>query len=146
MLSNFYFSPLTRKTLCKVLPSNVKRLIFISSITGYLRGIQTPQSALVERLNKLMNIGTRSNSLLFPIFISSSIWSDFDPVKKLKEKGLDFSQVINSEDNHVSMKDLRILSNVVIENSPEFLRYGSKKEMRGDLIHLFKNINGLQPV
>ena len=146
MLSNFYFSPLTRKTLCKVLPSNVKRLIFISSITGYLRGIQTPQSALAERLNKLMHIGTRSNSLLFPIFISSSIWSDFDPDKKLKEKGLVFSQVINSKDNHVSMKDLRILSNVVIENSPEFLRYGSKKEMRGDLIHLFKNINGLQPV
>lgn len=146
MLSNFYFSPLTRKTLCKVLPSNVKRLIFISSITGYLRGIHTPQSALVERLNKLMNISTRSNSLLFPIFISSSIWSDFDPDKKLKEKGLDFSQVINPKDNHVSMKELRILSNVVIENSPEFLRYGSKKEMRGDLIHLFKNINGLQPV
>lgn len=146
MLSNFSFSLLTRKTLCKILPSNVKRLIFISSITGYLRGIQTPQSALAERLNKLMHIGTRSNSLLFPIFISSSIWSDFDPDKKLKEKGLDFSQVINPKDNHVSMKELRILSNVVIENSPEFLRYGSKKEMRGDLIHLFKNINGLQPV
>jgi hypothetical protein len=88
MTASLSFRGLACKALDKVLPDNVKRLIFISSITGYLRGIQTPESALAERLNNLMNMGNRSNSLLVPIMFNSKIWRDFDPEKELKLKGL----------------------------------------------------------
>ncbi len=145
MTSSLSFRGLACKALDKVLPDNVKRLIFISSITGYLRGIQTPESALAERLNNLMNMGNRSNSLLVPIMFNSKIWCDFDPDKELKLKGLVYADLIKFKEGNTSMKDLRILSNVFIDNSPHFLRYGSKKVMRNDLIHLFKNIKGLQP-
>ena len=145
MTSSLSFRGMACKALDKVLPDNVKRLIFISSITGYLRDIQTPESALAERLNNLMNMGNRSNSLLVPIMLNSKIWCDFDPEKELKLKGLVYADLIKFKEGNTSMKDLRILSNVFIDNSPHFLRYGSKKEMRNDLIHLFKNIKGLQP-
>ena len=130
MTASLSFRGLACKTLNKFLPDNVKRLIFISSITGYLRDIQTPESALAERLNNLINMVNRSN---------------FDPDKELKLKGLVYADLIKFKEGNTSMKDLRILSNVFIDNSPHFLRYGSKKEMRNDLIHLFKNIKGLQP-
>lgn len=90
-------------------------------------------------------MGNRSNSLLFPIMFNSKIWCDFDPEKELKLKGLVYQDLINFKENKTSMKELRILSNAFIENSPHFLKYGSKNEMRNDLMHLFKNISGLQP-
>ena len=82
---------------------------------------------------------------MVPIMLNSKIWCDFDPDKELKLKGLVYADLIKFKEGNTSMKDLRILSNVFIDNSPHFLRYGSKNEMRNDLIHLFKNIKGLQP-
>jgi hypothetical protein len=89
-------------------------------------------------------MGTKSELLRLPMF-NSKIWCDFDPEKELKLKGLVYADLIKFKEGNTSMKDLRILSNVFIDNSPHFLRYGSKNEMRNDLIHLFKNIKGLQP-
>ena len=145
MTPSLSFRGMVGNTLSRFLPDDVKRLIFISSITGYLRDIQTPESVLAERLKNLMNIGNRSNSLLAPIMLNSKIWCDFDPDKELKLKGLVYADLIKFKESTTSMKNLRILSNVFIDNSPHFLKYGSKKEMRNDLMHLFKNIKGLQP-
>lgn len=146
MAKSLSFRAMSCKILNKILPDKVKRLIFISSITGYLRGIQTPESALAERLNALMNMGNRSNSLLFPIMFNSQIWCEFNPDHELKCRGLNYHDLIKfKEGTATSMKNLRILSNAFIDNSPHFLMYGSKKEMRSDLMRLFKNIQGLQP-
>lgn len=145
MTTSLLFRGLVCKFLDKTLPPKVKRLIFISSITGYLREIHTPESALAERLNNLMNIGNRSNALLLPIMFNSKIWCNFNPTTELKLKGIIYKDLIKFNNPKTSMKDLRILSNMFITNSPIFLRYGSKKMMRNDLIHLFKHYNGLQP-
>ena len=145
MTTSLLFRGLVCKFLDKTLSPQVKRLIFISSITGYLREIHTPESALAERLNNLMNIGNRSNALLLPIMFNSKIWCNFNPTTELKLKGIIYKDLIKFNNPKTSMKDLRILSNMFITNSPIFLRYGSKKMMRNDLIHLFKHYNGLQP-
>lgn len=146
MTASLSFKDLACKTLNKALPDDVKRLIFISSITGYLRNIHTPESALAQRLNDLMNIGNRSNSLLFPIMINSTIWRDLDPDKELRLKGINYRDLIKFKKNETSIKHLRILSNLFIDNSPLFLKYGSKSKMRCDLMRLFRNIQGLQPI
>ena len=76
---------------------------------------------------------------------NSKIWCNFNPTTELKLKGIIYKDLIKFNNPKTSMKDLRILSNMFITNSPIFLRYGSKKMMRNDLIHLFKHYNGLQP-
>lgn len=145
MTKKLTFRGLLCRCLNKILPPNVKRLIFISSVTGYLRGIHTPESALAERINNLMNVGNRSNSLLLPLMLNSKIWCDFDPNTELLLKGIVYKDLVKCNDRGcAAIKDLRILSNAFIKNTPHFLKYGSKKEMRKDLMFLFKNYQGLQ--
>lgn len=135
------------KILNNSLPPDVKRLIFISSITGYLKGIQTPQSALAERINCLMKVCDRSNSLLVPIMFNSKIWSTQDLNQQLTMQGIDHKSLLSSDvKDNATMRELRLLSQAFIDHAPKFLKYGSKKKMTNDLMYLFKNYRGLQAV
>jgi hypothetical protein len=114
-------------------------------VTGYLKNVQTPEKALAERLNILMHVSEKSNSLTAPMALNSKIWGDFNPVPELEKKGIICENLVcYLKENKLSVKDIRIISNIILNNTPDYLIYGSKKAMRGDLFRLLDNFSGFK--
>lgn len=120
------------------IPSKTKRLIFISTILAAIKDINEPDEKLIHRLNNLLNIADRDKAMVLPMYFGIKFWN----------KKLPYGITINSLPNkHFTLKDidnknltlaqLRIVGNTVIHNTPDWLRYGSRRSMRTDLLSLF---------
>lgn len=134
---------LTRRLFQRFMSDNFKRILFLASLTGYLENVHTPTKALADRVNRLLNVSQRPNSLTVAMVYNSKIWGGFHPEPALEAKGLyckDLRDFINSK--CLSVKEIRIISNVILESTPDYLRYGSKRVMRGDLFRLITVLNG----
>lgn len=139
------FKRLFYKFCKKVLPDKFKRLILLSSLTGYINNVHTMEKALSERLNELLNISNKSNSLVVPIMYSSRIWYQINPINELKEKGIycyDIKSFI--QNNRNNFRNIRILSDILVKLTPEHLMYSSKHRMRKDIFKLLTNLNTLK--
>jgi hypothetical protein len=125
---------------CKyILPIKTKRLVYISTLVAGIKNIKEPDEFLVKRLNKALHLCDIDEAILLPMWFGKNYWA-----KKLS-KGIFLGQLpklhLSDLDNKVlSFAEMRVVANEIIKHTPEWLDYGSKRILRGDIIKLLETL------
>lgn len=111
-----------------VVPDRTKRAIFLASFFAQIKDDDTSvDKQTLEKLNKVMSLVKRNESLGLPIQLNRAIWHGVHS----KELRLD------ELNEPLTPARLRLVCNRVLESAPAWLRYGKGDEMRDDLVKLF---------
>lgn len=125
--------------LSKILSSRTKRIMFISSLYAYIKQIQNPDEEIALKLNQVMCLSSREDALMLPMALSKYIWRNGASIHCSTEE-VQMNQLSDALRRVDSLAQQRIISEQVIQNTPQWLQYGSHRRMRYDLMELFKNI------
>lgn len=132
------------KFLGEFLPNKIKRMIFLSSFLAYVQGTKSPDEVLVRKLNQLLQLSRNDKSAMAPQLINQRIWAGIisrdEPVGNT---GVTLCKLTEVQDYKIFTSQARSVSDRIIKNTPEWLKYGSNKQIRDDLIELLTNINKL---
>lgn len=125
--------------LAKLLSSRIKRMMFISSLYAYIKQIKTPDEEIALKLNQVMCLSSKEDALMLPMALSKYIWRNGGNIHcSTEEVQMDkLSETLRRVD---SLAQQRIISEQVIQNTPQWLQYGSHRRMRYDLMELFKTL------
>ena len=126
-----------QKFLGYVLSDRTRKMIFLSSLAGYIQNITNPDNQMVEKINELFSLSRNPSALKLPIQMNAKIWSAFDQSRLVKAdlKGVCLSDVC---DTRLSIPQLRIVANQLIDSVPKWLIYGSREAMRQDIYKLLQ--------
>lgn len=117
--------------LKKKIPSKVKRMCFIASLTANIRGISVLDHESLKTLNETMSLANNEGSLLIPVKAGKSIWrdsaKDFDAIRNLI-KVCDWSK------EQVSKICTAIMSII-----PKWLWYGDRHAVATDVELLLRH-------
>lgn len=137
-------SPLWVKFLNDFLPNRIKRLIFLSSLLAYIQGTKNPDEELVCKLNQLLQLSHSSKSAMVPSMLNERIWAGVvSRDKPVANTGVVLSRLHEIQDYKILTHQARTVSDNIIKNIPYWLKYGSNKQMRSDLVKLLTNVNKL---
>lgn len=132
------------KFLEEFLPSKIKRMIFLSSFLAYVQGTKSPDEVLVRKLNQLLQLSRNDKSAMAPQLINQRIWAGIisrdEPVGNT---GVTLCNLAEVQDYKIFTSQARSVSDRIIKNTPQWLKYGSNKQIRDDLMELLTNINKL---
>ena len=133
------------KFLDEFLPNRIKRMIFLSSFLAYVQGTNSPDEALVRKLNQLLHLSRNDKSVMAPPLINQRIWAGIiprdEPVGRTK---VTLCMLAEVQDYKLFTSQARSVSDRILRNTPQWLRYGSNKQIRDDLVELLTNINMLR--
>lgn len=121
------------------LKNETKRMIFLSTLTGYLKDSSHPDPVMLEKLNELFSLSTSSKALEFPMTIHSKIWGKFDIVK-LNCIGVECKVPTDIDSSRLAFSQRRRIATEMINFVPEWLKYGSVANMQNDIIKLLLNL------
>jgi hypothetical protein len=117
------------------MPSHLKRMVFIASLTGVVNDTVEPDAEFIKKLNKIMNLSeSGDNALKLPIFVSKLIWKHTEYI----QKDLD---VLVSPDTGKLLKQECI--GRIAYYIPTWLKYADSDTVTQDLCKLFQPTNGL---
>jgi len=123
--------------LTKILPYKTKRLIFLSSILAGIKNITNPDKQLLRKVNEVLEISRIDEAIALPMHYGDAIWSRLLPegiyLKYLKYPVLQLSDL---DKNHLTTTELRIIANAILNSTPVWMKYGSRRTMRNDLFEL----------
>lgn len=132
------------KFLEEFLPNKIKRMIFLSSFLAYVQGTKSPDEVLVRKLNQLLHLSRNDKSAMAPQLINQRIWAGIisrdEPVGNT---GVTLCNLAEVQDYKIFTSQARSVSDRIIKNTPQWLKYGSNKQIRDDLMELLTNINKL---
>ena len=129
----------------KILPNRIKRLIFLSTFIAYIQGSDKPDKELACKINQLLSLAHRDNAILTPPILQKKIWSNIIPRDKvIGEAGIALRELTEVAGIEVYTAQARYISNRIIDNIPQSLRYGSNRRIRHDLMTLLINLPKLQ--
>lgn len=132
------------KFLNDFLPNRIKRLIFLSSFLAYIQGNRNPDEELVYKLNQLLHLSHNSKSAMVPPLLNERIWAGVvSRDKPVAGTGVVLSRLHEIQDYKILTSQARTVSDNIIKNTPNWLKYGSNKQMRSDLVKLLTNVNQL---
>lgn len=132
---------LTARILGAILPRRMKRLIFVSSFIAHLRNTNNPDRQLLAKINKLLVLTSNDEALLFPIQLHQRIWDKVELKDVLNGKSITVDDSSQISSYRFRKPQIRILSEEIIKIIPSWLMYGSKNQIRSDLICIFENLN-----
>ena len=126
--------------LCKyILPIKTKRLIYLSTLVAGIKNTKEPDESLVKRINKALHLSDIDEAILLPMWVGKNYWG-----KKLS-KGIFLGHLpklhISDLDNKIlSFAEMRVVANEIIKHTPDWMDYGSKRILRGDIIRLLETL------
>lgn len=130
--------------LSNIFSPRVKRMIFLSSFLAYVQGTNHPDKELLVKLNKLLNLAQLDDAVMAPSMLNQKIWGATLPRDEpLGNSGIMLKELDQIQDYKIFVSQARKISDSVIKNAPEWLRYGSNKQIRSDLITLLTNYKAL---
>lgn len=135
-------SSFLKRLLCSTLdrhtPRRFKRLIFLSSVIGVVKGMKSPDEGAIEKLNEVLRIAYNKNAMQFPMQVHSWIWND-----RLRTLDIELEDRIVSVTTLTQTKldeqDFIHIAHYFIDNAPKWLIYGSIRQIAKDLETLFRN-------
>lgn len=132
------------KALDEFLPNRIKRMIFLSSFLAYVQGTKSPDEELVRKLNQLLHLSRSDKSVMAPPLFNQRIWAGIIPRDEpLGRTRVTLSKLSEVQDYKIVSAQARSVSDRIIKNTPKWLKYGSNKQIRNDLVELITNINKL---
>lgn len=124
------------------LPTKIKRMIFLSSLLAYIQGTKSPDQHLVQKLNHLLKLSNNDKSAMVPPLLNEKIWGGIvSRTEPLGRSGLVLSDLSEIKDYKVFTYQSRFISDRIIRRTPNWLRYGSNKQIKEDLIVFFNNLH-----
>lgn len=60
----------------KSLPSRMKRIVVLASLTAIAKKTKVPERALIKKLNQVLQLSTEDAALKLPIHVSRLIWTN----------------------------------------------------------------------
>lgn len=128
------------RLLGKVLPMRLKRTLFLVTFTSYILDTDNPSQELANRINQLLSLGN-SKSVVGPNIIQKHVWPKIiDKEQRIDENGICLKDLHEIADIKIFTKKSHHITNLIVQNTPSFMRYGSNRQMREDLMALFMNI------
>ena len=112
------------------LPSHLKRIIFLASITAAAKNINETDDEFIDKLNSLMQLSNSGNNALkLPIYINRLIWKH----KEYIQSDLDTLTRANSDE------EVRLACvDRINQCTPTWLKYADRDTIVGDLNKLFQ--------
>lgn len=116
-----------------MLPSNMKRIMYLASLAAIVKETTVPEKALIAKLNDVLKLSTvDENSLKLPIYLSKLIWQSNGVFK------VEIDTLKNCEGDD---EQAIVSANRIAESTPPWFIYDSPKIMSRDLIALFTKEN-----
>jgi hypothetical protein len=126
------------------LPKKTKRLVFLSSLIGYITKNEEPDKELLQKINNLLALSENDRAMVLPMYISKTIWHD-------RIQSFDCFSCVNSKTCEKTVKNMCLshqqicrMSNAIITNIPNWMVYGTKRHIRHDVMTLLANLPNLQ--
>jgi hypothetical protein len=117
------------------LPSHLKRIIFLASITAVAKDVKETDDEFIGKLNELMHLSnTGNNALKLPIYINKLIWSHKECIQ----------EELNTLTSSVCDDQARMnCVDKINQFTPAWLKYADQDTIIGDLNKLFEYNNKL---
>lgn len=117
------------------LPSHLKRIIFLASITALAKNLKEPDDEFIGKLNDLMQLSnTGNNALKLPIYINKLIWSHRECIQE--ELNVLTSSTCDPQSRQHCVDRINSFT-------PSWLKYADQDTIIGDLNRLFQKENSL---
>jgi hypothetical protein len=123
------------------LPGLYKRSLFISSVYGLLKENKNPEAVNLKRLNDLLQINYSQEGFSTGIQVTSLIWHNLEKHPTVHCGAGDFCLYEVANDDIMSASKVNAIIDLILENTPDWLCYGSPRLMRHDLYVLIRNLN-----
>lgn len=123
-------------------PSRIKRLIFLSSIIGMIKKVETPDQEMLNKLNDVLKLAHNNEAMALPIHIHSWLWKNCDLNTSIKIDGKDLS-ITNIAEANLGRNSLIQVAEYLVSKAPEWIVYGSEHAIAKDLELVFKNVSYL---
>lgn len=141
LTGNFLTRHITR-TIAEVLPSRIKRMLYIGSALAIITKTKQPSPELLEKLNEPLRIATNSLAIQVPAYFADKIWEGLD-IKVKDTCKLDLSKGIRACE--VGEMDRWRLGAMFAYSCPAWLQYGSDQLMASDIHDMMGVLARVQP-
>ena len=121
------------------LPRLYKRSIFISSIYGLLKETKDPNLVNLSKLNELLRINYSKEGFSTGFQVTSLIWHNLEKDPIVHCRTGDFCLFEVSKESNMTLNQINAVIDLILDNTPGWLCYGSPRLMRHDLYVLIKN-------
>lgn len=141
-----FFHRATIGVLNTLLPDRIKRMIFISSLAAHIKEVSNPDKVLIGKLNKLLELSSSDGALKLPMSAHQRIWHNLEPntiYASTRQSDSPLTSLSELQSHRLPPQQLRIVSEQIIKFTPDWLRYGSNRQIRSDLMRLFSNMGEL---
>ncbi len=121
------------RAVMKVMPSRMKRIIYLASLTAIAKETNIPEKALINKLNRVLHLSsTGDDALKLPIHLSQLIWADKVVFRQ------DVKKLTTCEPDEVKACAERL-----VKATPSWFSYGSASMLTDDIIALFRKDNDI---
>lgn len=130
------------RILGRVLSKKTKRMIFLASLTAFIKDIHEPDAVMLAKINEMFSLSENNEALKFPMRVSPRIWGEFD-LSDLHRIGVkeNLSEVCNQR---LVMSQKRMIARHVMKNTPMWLRYHSNRVMVDEVVKLLNTTDKLE--
>ena len=132
-----FFRRAIGKYIEKKFPRKIKRMIFISTITGLVKRIQEPSEEHIQKINEIFQVTRNPDAMLMSIKVKNVVWKNINTSSIHCEHAgtISLSEILTRE---LDSSDYKTIGHFFAEKAPSWLRYGSIELMCTDAIQLIK--------
>lgn len=123
--------------LAKFLPAKIKRLVFLTSIYGYIKNQSNVSDEILHKLNIALSLSRDERAMRLPLVIKDVVWRDLD-VKTFDEVGEVITDPRRSITYMIKANHLDKLTEILIQYAPSWTIYGSQRLIKKDVRLLVK--------
>lgn len=132
-----FFKRHLTKFLCEYVPWRIKRLIFLSSVIGFIEGIREPDKEYVQKLNEILKLAHHDDAIALPMYIHSWLWKKCDDEVSIEINGVD-AKVTDLAKIQIPPLYFSKIASFLISNAPAWIVYGNVETVAKDLEILFR--------
>lgn len=125
-------NPLMRFVM-KVMPSRMKRIIYLASLTAIAKETNIPEKMLIKKLNRVLHLSsTGDDALKLPIHLSQLIWAN--------------KVVFRQDVKKMTMcepEEAKACAERIVNATPSWFSYGSASMLIDDIMALFRKENDI---
>ena len=109
------------------LSPKMKRLLYLASLTGAVKGTTVPEIEVIHKLNEILQLSVKDDALKLPIYVSSALWSN----KQVFKSDIDTLCTVCEDDATATISAQRL-----VKATPIWFRYNEEKMVK-DILFLF---------
>lgn len=115
-----------------LLPTRIRRMMYVGSFAGMLLNVQAPDKDLVNKMNRILRLAHKPTGWIPPFMVSDVVWQHCkDDSVELSSGEVPVSKIPVGE--KLTDNDCWRIGLFAARNCPESLRYGSDQVMAADI-------------